>query len=429
DLSANGQSSEEDGMAAIGGADDAEPIVGVDGMTTSIMQSVVTESYLQRQTEANIDRLYAYLHGNRDELTLYIETVPLKENLAAAVEARIENISTSTILGGVAEQFDSGSVPAETADIIDPTVVATMADNRSSYRAAQEEVRANAREQVITELVTQAYQGSTDDQKLALVIADYDPQAYTDAEKSQLVADREDEIRAAIRSQVEQERGEEIDRAVDEQLSSLAAQTTPPDDPTANVTTATLTFQAAVVDGIAGELTYAQFKTETEVAKSALATVVTTQAVQTFDEEVPDRVSVTDEFGSTDDFRQARNVVGILDLTAILIPVLVLVLLAAVYILTRSTVTTIRTAGVSALGAGLPIFIAVTWTRGNLPSLLPSGPAEMDRLLDLVVAITDRILGLLGAYSLTMTVIGIGLVLLSVALSGGLFKDAMGRRS
>lgn len=422
-LSERDPSTAEGESAAMGPTDGAGSLPGMDGLGPSIIAEAVTESYVRTQTEANIDRLYAYLHGNTDELNLSVETTSLKENAVAAVESRIANISTKTLLGSVAGDLDTGDLPAETAEIVDPGVIATMADNRSSYRAAQDAIRTNAREQVVDELVTQTYESSTADQKLALVIPDYDPTEYTEAEKSALVREHEDDIRSEIRQRVETERGEEIDETVDSQLSSLADQTTKPEDPDANVTAATLTFQAAILDGLAGDLTYNEFQTETAEAKSSLAAAVAEQAKQSLDEEIPDRVTVTDQFGSPSDFRRARQVVGILDLAAIVLPLLAVVLIGLLYLVSRSPVTTIRTTGSSFLFAGLPLFLGTTWAKGNLRSLLPTVPEESDVLMSLVMSLLDRILGVAGAYSLVLVMVGIVLIGVSVAHARGVFDD------
>lgn len=412
-----GTSTSATGVGAMSGGDFRETIV----------EDVLTEAYIRNQTEANVHRFYAFLHGNADEPRLYVQTRPLKNGTEAAVETEVENTSTSALLDRVAA--NGSSLSDETAVGVDPAVVSTMADNESSYEAAQAEVRADVREQVVDTYTERAYTRLSTDEKLALVIPDYDPNEYSESEKEQLVAEREDEIRAAVRDRVEQRRGDEIDRAVDEQLASLADEASDPSDPDANVTTATRDFRAAVVDGLAGQLTYSEFQTETTQAKAALADAVARQARQTFDEEVPDRVSMTDQYASPSQYQQARQMVGYLDMAAIAVPLLAVVLVGLLYAISQSVVTTIRTTGTSLLFAGLPLFVTAEWAKRNLESLLPPVPEEMDMMTTLLSTFIGRVLGVTAAQSLSFVVVGLLLIGVSIGLSRGVFDDVIERET
>jgi len=73
-----------DGGGSAGEAEDGGggPPAVFGNAATRIVDEVVTEAYVQREVERNVDRSYAYLHGDREELVLAVVVV---QSLALAV--------------------------------------------------------------------------------------------------------------------------------------------------------------------------------------------------------------------------------------------------------------------------------------------------------------------------------------------------------
>lgn len=390
------------------------------------VDDMVTKASIERQTEANLDRLYAYLHGDAVELALYIDTAPLKERAVAVAEDYVENQSVSDLLDRVAEGNGSFSLPADTAGVVNASIVASMADDASRYAAAQTAVRDTVRDRVLDAAVEQAWAETSKDEKLGLVVADYDPDEYTEAEKERMVAERETEIRAALRERIERERGDEITATVEDRLAALANGTSAPTDPDANVSAAATALQSAVVHGLAGDHTYEEFLTDARTAKAALATAVGTEVERSFEQEVPARVSLTEDLGSdaTTTLQQTRTYVGYVDRATTVLPVLGLALVGLLYLVSRSLVTTTRTAGISLAIAGGPLYGLATYARSNLATWLPQTGDATTRL---VTTTANGILATLATDSLTVLATGVVLAAISIALSRGWFAGIQAR--
>jgi len=93
-----------DGGAAGNGAVSAsrtEPPVG------EIAREAVTPEYVQGQLSENVHDVYAYLHGERDDLEVTVDTVPVKEAIQAGVEEWVLETDLAALDSGVAELAES----------------------------------------------------------------------------------------------------------------------------------------------------------------------------------------------------------------------------------------------------------------------------------------------------------------------------------
>lgn len=377
----------------------------------ALMEEVMSEEYLASQTEANVDRFYAYLHGERSTLNLSIDARPMKENASAAIESQIRTASVADLLATSGSSLP-GPVDAETLD--------GMADNESAYREARGEFRADLREAVVQRLVDEAFAEASDDELLGLVIEDYDPRNYSEEEKARLVREREDEIRSALAARIEEEESDRIDREVEDRLDRLQEEATNATGET-EMERAAIEVHSVIVRGLTGDVEYETFAAELEAAKADLAAVTGEEASATLEEEFPDRVDLTENFTAEQEqtFETARTGVQWLDRLALMVPAVVAVLLGLLYLATGSALAVARTLGIGLLLTGLPTYLGLGVTASRVESTAAQAGPGQQAVLDVALAFVHAIFGTLGAVSLTFAVAGGTLVVATVAINRG----------
>lgn len=378
----------------------------------ALLQDALSEEYVAAQTEANVHRLYAYLHGNSETLNLSISTAPIRENVSAAVEAQVRNASIAELVAGSNATLDGP---------VDPSMLDRMTANRSSYREVKSEFRAGVREQVLDAAVERAFRNRSNDELLNLVVEDYDPSEYSEEEKAQMVDEREDEIRVALRERAERERSDEIDEAVDEQLSTIREEATNASAET-EAEEAAVAIQATVVRGLTTDASYQTFQSDLSEAKADLAAVVAARADARLAAEMPDRIDLTERMDgeAKRSFEQARTGVQWLDRLAFVLPVVALGLVGLLYSLRRSIPGVASGTGWSMLAAGLPALVGVQFAQSRLQALVDRAPAEQEPTLDVLVGVVGRVANTVGDVALVLTVGGVLLVAGSLAVRYGL---------
>lgn len=394
-----------------------------------VVAKAVPPDYLQGQVEANVERNLAYLHGNRDEPEIAVDLRPVKANVTTVVESELQNVTITELFGS----FAGGDATAASGTF-SMGLLARMAENESAYQEARTEFRADLRARVVDEFVAQQFEEATNDELLALVIDDYDPDAYSESEKAQMVEDREGEIRATIRETVEAEAGEEIDAELSERLSTyreeFKSQTegeieTNSGEMGPELSEAFVDVAMVGIDGLTTEMTYQKYRSQLDEAKDRLASAIAGQVGKEIDANVPDRMDLTEEMdqGELDGLATARTAVQAIDLLAIGLPVLAVLLVGGLWWLTRSTVTTTLAPGVVALVVGGSSFATASLAPGLLRENLPAETTSeqgMGMALDIGLAIVDQVFA---AFALQSGVLaGVGLVLVGVAIT---FKFGM----
>jgi len=406
-----------------GGSTDISAIVD----TESLVRDAVDQSYLENQTERNVDRLYAYLHGNSETANLTVETTPLKDDVEAAVEAQIRNATVAELL----EQTDANLTALSGSSLpvtVNQTTVERMTANESGYETVKQNVHDGVREAVLDRAVQTAWEETSNDEKLYLVIPDYDPRDYSEAEKERMVADNETEIRTTLRERIERERGDEIDQGVNETLAQANETLAPDGTDQEGIAGATAELQAAFVQGLTTDMTYDEFQSELDAAKARAAVAVGDRTGAALDEQLPDRISLLppeEASGGTGDsaqqgprqaLEQAQNAVTWLDRIAIALPILALVLVGLVYFVTRSFQTVASSLGVSLLVAGLPIYLSLGFVQSTaerqVQQLLLSGdPNQLVQAgTELLLGVLDQLFGRVGTISLAFALAGGALV-------------------
>lgn len=373
----------------------------------ALLRQAIGEEYLADQTEANVDRLYGYLHGNRATLNLSIDVEPVKSNASETVESEIRNASLAELL-----QTSGASLPGP----VDAATLDRLTANESSYRAAKAEFRASIRDRVVEQFVDEAVGEADDDELLALVIEDYDPDEYTDEEKAQMVEDRESEIRAALTERVEEEEGDRIDSEVDAQLDRVRESTANASGDT-EMEQAAIELQTVVVTGLTTDTSYETFSSDLAAAKADFAAAAGEMVETNLQAELPDRIDLTEDFESEQmaAFETARTGVQWLDGIAIALPLVLGGILGLLYLATGSVTSVASTLGASMLWTGLPAYLGLGVVRSRLASMVAEAPPQQRPTMELMAGVTGRVLDTVGALSLAMTIGGV--VLFGAALA------------
>lgn len=380
-----------------------------------ILEEAVTEAYLQSEVERNVRATYAYLHGDRDTLVVAVDVEPVRERALAILEAEIRNASLAELFAAVGAE-DAG-IPLGGATLSLATI-GEMGESPAAYAAARADVRDRVTAAVVEQLVEETYAAASDDERLALVIEDYDPTAYTDAEKRSMVEARESEIRAAIQARVLAESGDEVSATVDARLAELAdrdwstaatealGEDAPPGmaEPVGDIVDVS-------VEALATDMPYPTYRAQVDAAKADLAAAATDELAAQLAAEGEDELVLLDstEPGSAEGLAEARRAVGIVDRLAIGLPLLALGLLGGLWWLTRSAVVTAGGAGVGLLVAGVPGVVGARLAAEQVGTAI-QGVGIPPALSGLAVAVLDRVLGVLAVQSATLAVAGALLV-------------------
>lgn len=392
---------------------------GSEGNASQFLARVAAESvtagFLQNQTEANVDRVYGYFHDSRSNLTVVVDTRPLIERSDDAVQRVLANSS-------IRELVTAFDLPLPERGPVNRSLVLSLTDGPEEYRDSRAQVRATARERIVTGLVDESFESASNDERLALVIDDYDSDNYTASEKEQLVDEREPEIRDAFRERIEREQGDEIDSQVrqrlDDSRSEVKAELAAPETGLGpEVDNASGNLTRVFVDGVlAANYSYDAFRADLDASKAELGTALG-DAVQTrlraeFGEEI--RPFADSDPESEEEIQRARQAVGLADQLGIALPVLAVILIVILRLLS-SWPTTALWGGIAATLGSVPLLVASQLADRFRDRITET--AGGDVVTELAITMVDRVLGIFFAQSLLLLVGG-----LLVALVGGLVR-------
>ncbi|MFB6311374.1 MAG: hypothetical protein ABEH64_09380 [Salinirussus sp.] len=397
----------------------------------AVADEAINRSFIRNQTNRNVRAFYQYLHGNADTLQLAINLEPAKASIAESVGDEAASVDVAEVVG---ERLASGDTDLP----IDTELLEQLTSGPDGYEEARTEFRNRVRERVIDQMVEQAFMDASNDELLALVIEDYDPTAYTESEKEQMVADREDEIRTAIREQITTERSDEIDSQVETRLNnyadSLESQDTETDgNATANVQAAGAELSRVVISGFVGDASYEAFNSDLEAAKERFGAAIEELFAERLDEALPATLDLTEQMDANakQQFETARSAVSTLDLLAILLPLLSLGLIGLAYVPTRSVPRTGKVAGIALLIVGV-IGVLAAIIAGDVVSNIIRQSAPNDAPLpiaDIALGVVNDIFGTLMTQSLVLGLIGVIALAAVLAHRRGVFDDLLDRDS
>ncbi len=385
---------------------------------------IVTPGYIESQTEANIDRTYGYLHGSRDSLVVVVDTKPLKERTGEAVAAAVQNVSARELAAFAG--FEGASLEGVP---VNSSTLFSLSEGPESFSDSRAEVRSVARDRLLTRLVDSQFDQSSNDELLRLVVEDYNSDDYTEEEKEQLVADRESEIRTALREQIEAERGDEIDSTVETLLnqsrSDLKSQYATFDTGFgSDVDSAAGDLVGVYIDGLlAPDVTYDEFSADLNATKADLGTALGDVARDRLDEQVSDQLVLSNQLGTEarENVVRARAGVVAMDVLGWFLPLLALVLAGLIWVVSDAVETAVLWSGVAALVAGAPGYVAATLFGPQVEQTVrDSFPEEQAALADVAVGFLSSTLGAFSAQSLLLAVAGAVLVVVGGAVRFGL---------
>ena len=305
------------------------PITGVDFET--LVNEAITEEWVRSQLEPVIENVYAFLLGDRDSLTVTIDTAELQDDAAAAVVEEGE-LDLGALGGDEVEQLDRMTESPE-----------QFANERDQFR---------------------------DEQKAAI-------QEQTDAELS------EDELADALDTQLEEER---------ETLRADFVAAAPADVPGLEESLEALAD--AWVDAMLGEIEYDEFSATVETATDDL-TEAFVEGFFEEAAPFPESIEFSDEDLTAEERAELETVqdaMSTLTLVPFLLVLIVLGLAGAIVVLASPSIAAIGLGALTALiGTGTAGVAAVL--RSQLPTLLPEVPAAVQSLVvTMVSAVFDVVI-------------------------------------
>ena len=402
--------------------------------TREDINDTLERSYLKDQTEANIERAFAYLEGDRDRLNVSVDLAPLKENFTSLVEDRIANTSRGELLDIVAENDDlSTEIAGEEISL--KRTIANMSENETLYNQEQSRVRDRAITRAVNESYDQSVANSEYDPLLALVIEDYDPTNYTESEKADLVAERETEIKAEL--EAEARAGSDI-VDIDQRLREINEQAKESANATVNGSLAGTEFEptagpatamsSLTIDGLTTNQSYAEYDAGMSAAQSDLAAEVSIIVRNRLDEEVDDRFDLlrNDEISDADRTEienaaeDAKDGYGNFDLIVLLFPLASIGLIGVLYLITRSFPATALLSGIPAVLVGGATYAVASVTPDEIESEVRAelqGSEVPEGAIDLALGVTEQVLGVVSTQSLAIALVGAGLIVAGIVVS------------
>lgn len=392
----------------------------VDGNPVS---DAVTPAYVESQVDPNVEALYAYLHGDSERLNLTLDTRPLAERAGENVAASVRNATIVELVEAApGDPFEDVPVNA--------TFVERLNEGPEEYDAAKADLRERVRQRVVDAMAEREFERAVAndeyDQLLALVIEDYDPRDYSEAEKRRMVDDRESEIQDALGAEIREERSDEIDDAVDDQFAEFrqnASGMEPDPEQVGNeeIAAAAGDLQMAVLNASTTDQSYDAYRENVTTARADLASAIGDFVTERVDEEA----GVVDLNEELDVPREGaldgpRTAVGYANLAGLLLPLFALVLIGGVWFVSRSAVATTATVGASFLVGALPGLVGAPIAGDRLRSMLAMEGEAAATLEPVVQGIVERVVATITGQSLLIAIVGLVLIVLAVALWYGL---------
>lgn len=381
-----------------------------------IVDGAVTTSYIRDQSQSNLVRFYDFLHGARDDSGLRIDLAPLKSNLADAVGEQVGDVD----VGALVDEY--APTTADSPIEISGARVERMRADQSGYQ----DVRGAFRDEIRNATYERLRQS---DPGLLLGTIGEDPRQYSsDSERRRAVDSNEQEIRGELRRLTQPNADNEINERFTQELADRAQQAkqrvrqrtreATQQFPT-NVTQAATDLQIAVIDGLATDTDYDTFSSRVDAAEQTLSDEASRLAAAQIDDEVPDTVSLTEEFTQEDreQLQTLANWVQRVDTANTVLPVVALVLIGLVFVVGRSLGTTALTTGLAVSIVGVGGFIGAKMAGNPVETaigdqLSGQGQAEIQPV---AIGFVEQVLGVLGSQSLLLIVVGVVLLLVWLA--------------
>ncbi|ELZ08428.1 hypothetical protein C479_13853 [Halovivax asiaticus JCM 14624] len=348
----------------------------IDRSVDDILADSITSDYVRTQVEANMDRFYAYLDGDRETLTLEIETEPVVQNVLDELEPELETLRPS--------DFDEtlANVGSDEMAADHGTAIEEMTESESQFLAHR---------QAFEERVKERIQEET-------------PFPMTDEQLDREYENRREDIRA------------DLIATQDEQLAAAVEDGTLP----ASFEAPVRTIMTARIDALTGEIGYDSYVTAVETGMDDLRAAALDEAETRLREEVPSTIDLTEDFGSQErsSMETAQRATGLAGTLTMVLP-LVALGAAAIVALRFPPAVAARSIGLGAAVVGLVSLVGARVTEGAVGSAIDDADGP-EAALQFVRLLFEGLFGMLTWQSAGLLVVGLGLVGVSVAIQRGL---------
>ena len=310
----------------------------------------VPASYIESQSSQNIDRLFAYLHGDRSDLVLRIDARPLKENVADAVTEQVSDVDASALLDSAPVELGDGGTT------VDSSMLAQLLESESSYQQAK--------------------------------------------------SDFQDQYTAQERERIASEARSEASQQTQEATAQYNQQ----------ITDGTITIQHAVIDGLATDMSYREFRSQYESGKDRIADGAGQAAADQLDQEIGDEITGDELLGPEAENRlqDASGVVQTMDALQLALPIAALLLIALLYGITRAWQRTARVTGKTLVVVGalaLVVVLVQSVLLGVVENRVESQVRGNEVVgMDLVTSFVEGIFEALAVQSGLLIVLGLVLI-------------------
>lgn len=338
---------------------------GPDGVAVEaegVLGNVITEEYLGEQVERNIDLFLLFLSGESEELQLWLDIEPIKDEITISGD-QIDVDTGQLVAGADLESDDFGvSVTGE--------MVTRMNADADGYADVRQEIRDDLRDAGVPEWQV--------DDALRVINRDL---------KQQSAAQTRDQLGDDVSEQTVQ---------------------------------ATIELQHVVIDGLTDPALddFEQYSQQREGAETDLENALAAEINQEIQSELDDEIhfegDIRDELDE-DELSTAETVLGGINTSTWLMPLLVVVFAGGIFYVTKSYKDTATKAGAALAVAGV-IGLVAGVVGGSMATsslenqLSPDGDGEANVIFDGVIAVFESLFSTLTMQSVYLTVFGVGLV-------------------
>lgn len=376
-----------------------------------VTTDAITREYVRTEFNKNIERFYAFLHGESDRVNASVNLTPIKDTLQQEVEGM--NIQVDA-----AEAFaESGAVDGNQAPVSGEDVAA-LEESEQSF------------DQTRTKIWVDIVFEQTSDEDLLLLIGE-NPNDYPDNEQG--VRENEEEIRNTLRSELgsyddlPDEAKQQIDQLNQELKDQSAQQLEQQDGLNDNLTQGLQEMQFTVIDGLTGDITYDEYTEQLSSAESDVATEIERMIQDRIDEDVPNQLQPEEEITrqSNPELDTASTQVQRVGLIKWVLVLLSAVLIGLIALVTRSFGWTSATSGVAMSLVGV-VGVVIDFVFREAAIQFLEGQLQQDveeefvqELLQSFLGVLESAIGTYGTQSLILLVLGIVLIGLAILNRAG----------
>lgn len=378
----------------------------------AIAEDAVTSEFVRSQLDANIDRYYGFLHGERDSLDLYFDTEQLQENLGDEIGEAARDIDLAAVVDEATTGVDTEIRDTGVEVPLDAETFERMEANETSYNEEREQFQAELREAALDRTFEEAEPAEL------LVLIGEDPEQYDEAERRRIVDEREEEIKRELAEteEFQTEFEESLQTVREETVEAIQSEVDRQKEERPDVVAKAVgELLVAMVDGLFTDQPHGEFIDRVERVDGELSDEAEQRARERVDETIPGRIDLAEDVdeGGVDDMASYVQLSGTAGWVLL---VLSLGLVGGSYALSRSAVPTLATvgSGVSVAGLGLLVGSVVggRWFVSQLRADLEGGDNPM---AEFTVGLLDGTFGFMTTVSLL--VLGCGVVLLVVGFA------------